>query len=99
MMAPQFLPNSFTIRPIDVGSAWGGRRAPRHEVGGLSSIGEELDVSRELISFKFHALGVWKGSRVRVPLVMSAQLSFRTRRFAGARPRVARCAVIPGRTR
>jgi hypothetical protein len=56
-------------------------------------------VSRELISFEFQALGVWKGSRARVTPVMSAQPSFRSRRLAGARRRVARCAAAAGRTR
>jgi hypothetical protein len=96
MMAPQFLRNTFTIGGIGGHSARGGaaRRPTR-----LSPIGEELDVSRELIFFKFQPLGVWKGSRGTVTPVMSAQPSFRSRRLAGARRRVARCATAAGRTR
>ena len=98
MMAPQFLRNRFTIWQIRVRWPEAGVRASPEDAGRLPTIGEELDVSRELISFKFRALGVWKGSRVRVTPVMSAQPSFRSRRFAGARPRVAGCAASRGRT-
>ena len=80
---------------------FGPRRPPRapRPAGGPPSIGEELDVSRELISFKFQALGVWKGSRATVTPVMSAQPSFRSRRLAGARPWWPAAPRRPGRTR
>ncbi len=84
MMAPQFLRNTFTIRPAGrSGDVVGALRA------GLAPSGEELEVARKSPLLSVSTLGVWKGSRAKMSVVTYAHPSTRTRGLAGARRRLA----------